>query len=102
MTIGVVPPGTKLAPKPPAIKDWDKLSADEKRLFTRQAEVFAAFADYTDHEIGRARRRLDGQLDNTLFIYIGGDNGTSAEGGKNGMFNENTYFNGVQENVPTC
>ena len=51
--MGVVPPGTKLAPKPEAIKDWDTLSADERRLFARQAEVFAAFLDITDHEIGR-------------------------------------------------
>ena len=100
--MGIVPPGTKLAPKPPAIKDWDKLSADEKRLFARQAEVFAAFLDYTDHEIGRMLKAVRGrsaQADNTLVFYIAGDNGTSGEGGKNGMFNEYTYFNGVQEKV---
>jgi len=101
IALGVVPPGTKLAPKPPEIKDWDTLSADEKRLFTRQAEVFAAFAEYTDHEIGRmldAFREV-GQADNTLVFYIAGDNGTSAEGGMNGMFSEMTYFNGVLEKV---
>ena len=99
--LGVVPPGTPLAPKPPAIRDWDTLSADEKRLFTRQAEVFAAFAEYTDHEIGRMLEAFAevGQADNTLVIYIAGDNGTSGEGGENGMFNEYTYFNGVQEQV---
>ncbi len=99
--LGVVPPGTKLAPKPPAIKDWDTLSADEKRLFTRQAEVFAAFAEYTDHEIGRMLKAFEavGEADNTLVFYIAGDNGTSGEGGQNGMFNEYTYFNGVQEKV---
>jgi arylsulfatase len=99
---GVVPPGTRLAPKPPAIKDWDTLSADEKRLFTRQAEVFAAFAEYTDHEIGRMLQAFAevGQADNTLVVYIAGDNGTSGEGGANGMFSEMTYFNGVQEKVP--
>jgi len=98
---GVVPPGTKLAPKPAAIKDWDKLSADEKRLFARQAEVFAAFVEYTDHEIGRMLKAFDevGQADNTLVFYIAGDNGTSGEGGTNGMFNEYTYFNGVPEKV---
>ena len=98
---GVVPAGTKLAPKPPAIKDWDKLSADEKRLFARQAEVFAAFVEYTDHEIGRMLKAFDevGQADNTLVFYIVGDNGTSGEGGQNGMFNEYTYFNGVPEKV---
>jgi arylsulfatase A-like enzyme len=100
--MGVVPAGTKLAPKPPAIKDWDQLSADEKRLFARQAEVFAAFVEYTDHEIGRMLKAFEdvGQADNTLVFYIAGDNGTSGEGGQNGMFNEYTYFNGVQETVP--
>ena len=100
--MGLVPPGTKLAPKPPAIKDWDKLSDDEKRLFTRQAEVFAAFLDYTDHEIGRMLGAVEatGQADNTLVFYIAGDNGTSGEGGEHGMFNEYTYFNGVAEKLP--
>ena len=99
---GIIPPGTKLAPKPPPIKDWDKLSADEKRLFSHQAEVFAAFLDYTDNEIGRMLNAVSdtGQADNTLVFYIAGDNGASAEGGENGMFNEYTYFNGVQETVP--
>ena len=98
---GVVPAGTKLAPKPPAIKDWDKLSADEKRLFARQAEVFAGFVEYTDHEMGRMLKAFDevGQGDNTLVLYVVGDNGTSGEGGQNGMFNEYTYFNGVPEKV---
>jgi arylsulfatase A-like enzyme len=99
--MGVVPPGTRLAPKPPAIKDWDQLSADEKRLFTRQAEVFAAYVDYTDHEVGRMLQTFEsaGEADNTLVFYIAGDNGTSGEGGENGMFNEYTYFNGVHEKV---
>jgi arylsulfatase len=98
---GVVPAGTRLAPKPAAIKDWDKLSADEKRLFSRQAEVFAAFLEYTDHEIGRMLAAFDevGEADNTLVFYIAGDNGTSGEGGQNGLFNEYTYFNGVPERV---
>lgn len=99
--LGLVPANTKLAPKPPAIKDWDSLSADEKRLFARQAEVFAAYVEYTDHEIGRmldAFREM-GEADNTLVFYIAGDNGTSGEGGANGMFNEYTYFNGVPEKV---
>lgn len=99
---GVVPEDTVLAPKPEAIQDWDSLSADEKRLFTRQAEVFAAFVEYTDHEIGRLLEAIEstGQADNTLVVLIYGDNGTSAEGGRNGMFSEMTYFNGVQETVP--
>jgi arylsulfatase A-like enzyme len=100
--MGIVPAGTKLAPKPAAIRDWDQLSADEKRLFSRQAEVFAAFAEYTDHEIGRMLQAFAdvGEADNTFVFYIAGDNGTSGEGGQNGMFNEYTYFNGVQETVP--
>jgi len=100
--LGVVPAGTKLAPKPEAIKDWNKLSPDEKKLFARQMEVFAAFGEYADAEIGRLFDALKdtGELDNTLVLYILGDNGTSAEGGMNGMFNEYTYFNGVHETVP--
>jgi arylsulfatase len=99
--LGIVPKGTKLAAKPEAIPNWDDLSADEKRLFTRQAEVFAGFVEMTDHEIGRVVDAIEetGQLDNTLIVFVYGDNGTSAEGGRNGMFSEMTYFNGVQETV---
>ena len=101
IALGIVPADTKLANKPEAIKDWDKLSDDEKRLFTRQVEVFAGFAEQTDHEIGRLVNAIEdlGDMDNTLFIYIAGDNGASAEGGMNGMYSEMTYFNGVQETV---
>ena len=100
--LGVVPEGTKLAPKPEAIKDWDTLSADEKKLFARQMEVFAGFGEYADTEVGRliAAIKQTGQLDNTLIFYIVGDNGASAEGGMVGLFNEMTYFNGVHETVP--
>src|SRR6266704_366327 len=100
--LGVVPAGTKLAPKPEAIKDWATLSADEKKLFARQMEVFAGFGEYADTEIGRliAAIKETGQLDNTLIFYIIGDNGASAEGGMVGLFNEMTYFNGVHETVP--
>jgi len=99
--LGVVPAGTKLAPKPEAIKDWDTLSADEKKLFARQMEVFAGFGEYADTEIGRLIKAIDdtGQLDNTLIFYIVGDNGASAEGGMVGLFNEMTYFNGQHESV---
>lgn len=98
---GVVPKGTKLAPKPEAIPDWDTLSADEKRLFARQAEAFAAFLEYTDHEVGRVIKAIEdtGEFENTLVIFVYGDNGTSAEGGRNGMFSEMTYFNLVKEEV---
>ncbi|WNM63588.1 arylsulfatase [Candidatus Nitrospira neomarina] len=99
--LGVVPAGTKLAPKPEAIKDWDQLTADEKKLFARQMEVFAGFGEYTDREIGRLVQAVEqtGHMDNTLILYIIGDNGTSAEGGMSGLFNEMTYFNRVPETV---
>ncbi|MCA0930384.1 arylsulfatase [Ruegeria profundi] len=98
---GIVPEGTKLAPKPEAIPDWDTLSEDEKTLYKRQFEVFAGYVDMTDYEIGRVVEAVEatGQLDNTLIFLVYGDNGTSAEGGRNGMFSEMTYFNGVQEQV---
>ena len=100
-TLGVVPPDTKLAPKPAAIKDWDKLTPDEQRLFAHQMEVFAGYGEFADHEAGRLVQAIEdmGQMDNTLIFYILGDNGASAEGGMNGLFNEATYFNGVSEKV---
>jgi len=99
--MGLVPADTKLPPKARGIKDWDALTADEKKLFARQAEVFAGFVEHTDHEVGRLVTAIQdiGELDNTLFICIAGDNGTSGEGGSVGMFNEMTYFNGVLETV---
>jgi len=99
---GIVPAGTKLAPKPEAIKDWDQLSADEKKLFTRQMEVYAGFAEQTDYEVGRLIAAIEklGVMDNTMIIFIAGDNGASAEGQMNGMFQEMTYFSGVAETVP--
>jgi arylsulfatase A-like enzyme len=101
IALGVVPAGTKLGPKHKDIKDWDTLSADEKKLFARQMETYAGFAEHTDHEIGRLYSAIEelGQVDNTLFIYIVGDNGASAEGQMNGMYNEMTYFNNVPETV---
>jgi len=99
--MGIIPANTRLAQKPEDIKDWDTLPADHRRLFARQAEVFAGFLEQTDHEIGRFVQALEdiGEMDNTLFIYIAGDNGTSAEGGFVGMYNEMTYFNQVTEKV---
>ena len=88
--LGVVPANTQLTPWPDGqpefggakLAKWDTLSADEKKLFIRQADVFAAYAAYTDYEIGRVIQEVEdeGKLDNTLIIYICGDNGTSAEG----------------------
>jgi len=99
--LGVVPPDTKLAPKPDAIKDWDKLSPDEKKLFARQMEIYAAFGEYADFEVGRLIDAIDGMgyLNNTLVFYIPGDNGASADGGMSGLFNEMAFFNKVEENI---
>ena len=99
--LGVAPEGTRLAPRPDAIPAWDSLTGDEKRLYTRQAEVYAGFLEYTDHEIGRVIEavRETGQMDNTLVIFVAGDNGNGAEGGRNGTANEFTYFNNVQPSV---
>src|SRR5207247_1008237 len=89
------------APKPEAIKDWDKLSPDEKKLFAHQMEIYAGFGEYADTEIHRLIDAIKetGQMDNTLIFYIVGDNGASAEGGMNGLFNEYSYFNGAPESV---
>jgi arylsulfatase len=97
--LGVIPQNAKLTPWPhDLLKNWDELSADEKKLYIRQAEVFAAYVAYTDHEIGHVIQAVEdmGKLDNTLIIYINGDNGTSAEGQFNGTPNEVAMFNGVQ------
>lgn len=101
IALGVVPKGTKLAPKPKDIKDWVDLSSDEKKLFTRQMEVYAGFATHTDEQVGRLVDTLAtlGKLDNTVFMFIAGDNGSSAEGQMNGMFSEMTYFNALPEKV---
>lgn len=96
--LGVIPADTKLEPWPTDIlKNWDDLTDVEKKLFIKQAEVFAAFAAYSDHEIGRVIDTIEemGKLENTLIIYINGDNGTSAEGGPTGTQNEVAWFNGV-------
>jgi len=96
--LGVLPQNAKLTPWPKdLLKEWDQLSADEKKMFIRQADVFAAYVAYTDAEIGRVIQAVDdmGKLDNTLIIYINGDNGTSAEGTLVGTPNEVAMFNGV-------
>src|SRR4029079_7212280 len=80
--LGVIPPNTKLTAWPDVLPKWDKLNADEKKMFIRQADIFAGYAAYTHTEIGRVIQTVEemGKLDNTLIIYISGDNGTSAEG----------------------
>ncbi|MBK7949629.1 MAG: arylsulfatase [Deltaproteobacteria bacterium] len=99
--LGVVPKGTRLTPRPPEIPAWESLSPDQKRLFARQMETFAGFAAHTDHEIGRliqAVREL-GEIENTLVVYIAGDNGASAEGGPSGSYNEILALNGIVSDV---
>jgi arylsulfatase len=96
--LGVIPPDAKMTPWPKdLLKEWNQLSADEKKLYIRQADVFAAYVAYTDNEIGRVIQAVKdmGKLDNTLIIYINGDNGTSAEGGLNGTPNEVAAVQGV-------
>jgi arylsulfatase A-like enzyme len=98
--LGIVPKDSVLTPWPKdKLKPWDQLSDVEKKLFIRQVEVFAAYAEYNDHEIGRVIQAFEdlGKLDNTLVIYINGDNGTSAEGGPLGTPNEVAFFNGLNE-----
>ncbi len=94
--LGIVPQDAVLAPKPADIKDWDQLTEQEQQLFAVQMETYAAFTAHTDHEVGRLVDAIEevGVLDNTLFIYIMGDNGSSAEGGLTGTFNELIHLNG--------
>jgi arylsulfatase A-like enzyme len=98
--LGVIPADTQLEPWPKdVLKPWDELTAEEQKLFIKQVEVFAAYAAYNDDEIGRVIQAIEdmGKLDNTLIIYINGDNGTSAEGGPLGTPNEVAFFNGVNK-----
>src|SRR4030095_15040357 len=100
--LGVIPQNAKLTPWPDdLLKRWDALSADEKKLFLRQADVYAAYLMYTDHEIGRVVQAVQdmGKLDNTLIIFISGDNGASAAGTVNGTFAELVPFNGINPTV---
>ncbi|WP_079574390.1 arylsulfatase [Bradyrhizobium erythrophlei] len=95
--LGVIPANTALTPWPDTLPKWDSLSFLQKKLYAREAEVFAAYAAYTDNEIGRVIQAVDdmGKLDNTLIIYISGDNGTSAEGTLEGTPNQMTAYNGI-------
>jgi arylsulfatase len=98
--LGVIPKDAKLTPWPSdVLKPWEQLTADEKKLFIRQVEVFAAYCAYNDYEVGRVVQQFQdlGKLDNTLVIYINGDNGTSAEGGPLGTPNEVAFFNNLNK-----
>ncbi len=97
--LGVIPQDAKLTPWPDdLLQTWDKTTDEEKKLFIRQADVYAAYLAYTDHEIGRVIQAVEdmGKLDNTLIIYISGDNGASAEGSPKGTPSEVMQFNGVE------
>ncbi len=103
--LGVIPESTQLTPWPDGqaeyggakLPRWDSLSLVQKKLYAREAENFAGYAAYTDNEIGRVIQAVEdmGKLDNTLIIYISGDNGTSAEGTLEGTFNQMTAYNGI-------
>ncbi len=96
--LGVIPADAKLTPRAPEFPAWDSLPADQKRLYARQMEVFAGFQENCDHEIGRVINAVEemGLADNTLILYIWGDNGSSMEGTETGTFNEMTTLNGIE------
>jgi arylsulfatase len=95
--LGIVPPDTELTPRPEVFPAWDSLTDNQKRLYTRQAEVYAGFQANADWNVGRLLDEVEalGDLDNTLILYIWGDNGASMEGTVTGSFNEMTFLNGI-------
>ncbi len=97
--MGIIPAGTKLTERSKGIEAWDSLNADEKKVFARMMEVYAAALAHCDHQMGRIVDAIEemGELDNTLIIYIQGDNGASAEGSRQGLLNEMTFFNNIKE-----
>ena len=97
--MGIIPPNTKLTKRPDSLPAWDLLPQAERKVYARMMEVFAGFTAHTDHEVGRLIDTIDemGELDNTLVLYMAGDNGSSAEGGLNGLLNEMTFFNAIPE-----
>jgi len=99
--LGVIPQNAELTPWPDDIPKWDTLSPEAKKLYIRQAEVYAAYLAYADHEIGRVIQAIadEGKLDDTLVIYISGDNGASPEGTLHGLFNEFAIANAVNPTV---
>ena len=114
--LGIIPEGTELSPINPytdltsadgtpwpeadTVRPWASLADDEKRLFSRMAEVFAGFVSHADHQLGRMLDYLEdsGQLENTMIVLVS-DNGASGEGGPNGSVNENKFFNGVPDTI---
>jgi arylsulfatase len=101
LQLGVIPPDTKLTPRPKEIPAWDSLTADQKKVASRLMEAFAGYTAQTDHEVGRIIDAIEGmgQLNNTLIFWEIGDNGASMEGTLNGVFNEMSSLNGVPEDT---
>jgi arylsulfatase len=99
--LGVIPAEARLTGRPPGVPAWDTLSPEQQKVYARMMEVYAGYLEQTDHNVGRVVEaiREAGQLDNTLVIYIAGDNGASAEGSLQGLLNEMTFFNGVPEDI---
>jgi arylsulfatase A-like enzyme len=99
--MGIIPQDAVLTPLAPGIQAWDSCSPDEKKAYARFMEVYAGFLEQTDYNVGRVidSIRKRGELDNTMVIFIAGDNGASAEGSRQGLLNEMTFFNGVKENI---
>ncbi len=97
--LGVIPPDAKLTTRSEGLPAWDTLTAGQKKIYARMMEVYAGYAAHADHQMGRivdAVKAMPGG-ENTIFIYIAGDNGASAEGGLEGSVNENLFFNGFPE-----
>lgn len=99
--LGVIPEDAQLTPRPDSLEAWASLSADEQKVYARMMETFAGFTAQVDREVGRIVDAIEdiGKLDNTLVIYIAGDNGSSAEGGFEGLLNEMTFFNALPETL---
>src|SRR5262249_22805000 len=99
--IGMIPADTKLTARPEGIPAWETLSAEQKLVYARMMEIYAAYLEQTDFNVGRVIDAIEQteQLDNTLIVYIVGDNGASAEGSMQGLLNELTFFNGVPEDL---
>ncbi len=99
--MGVIPRDAKLTPRAAGVQAWDACSPEEKKVLARFMEVYAGYLEQTDYNAGRVVKAIEdlGQLDNTLIIYIAGDNGASAEGSLQGLLNEMTFFNGVPEDI---
>lgn len=97
--LGIIPADTQLTPRPPSLPAWSSLSSDEKRVAARMMEAYAAALAFADHEIGRVIEslRASGQFDNTLVIFLQGDNGSSGEGRPEGVLYEESFVHGMRE-----